>query len=275
MDYQAVLTDLDIPSAAVNRTMGVRVITPPGYDPAHGPYPVLYFLHPWGLSPRYITDKLAMHRHLWEGVRNGTLPPFVIVLPEGGKSFFINAADPPDHDWGPVVARNEVFFEDALEQYGRYGDYVRDEVFPAVEERFALRSDRAGRAIGGISMGGAGAVIQVCRAPTDFCALGMHSPALFLDRSVVPPWIFGVDDASFAARNPSDAIGALDPERQPRIWLDTGDEDMMLDAVTHLHHALARRGLAHEYSVVPGGHNKTYWEPRMPDYLAFYARDWS
>ena len=26
----------------------------PGYTPEEGPYPVLYFLHPWGLSPRYI-----------------------------------------------------------------------------------------------------------------------------------------------------------------------------------------------------------------------------
>ncbi|NDJ79201.1 MAG: esterase family protein, partial [Chloroflexi bacterium] len=144
--------DVEIESQAVGRRLGVRIITPPDYTPAAAPYPVLYFLHPWGLSPTYITDKLHIHEHLWAGISDGSLPPMVIALPVGEKSFFINAVDPPGHDWSPVLEAHEDFFRDALQQYGRFGDYLLDEVIPTVEARYHVRTDRDGRAIGGISM---------------------------------------------------------------------------------------------------------------------------
>lgn len=268
---------LALDSHATGRPMTVRVITPPADDRAGDiPLPVLYFLHPWGLSPRYLIEKLRMPEHLWAGIARRALPRFVIVLPEGGKSFYVNALDPPGHDWSAVVASQPSFFAHALEQYGRYGDYLWDEVMPTVEARFKLRGDRAGRAIGGISMGGAAAAYHAFRVPEAFCAVGIHSPAVFKGppEQGGPPWIFGVTRQTFAQYNPADLARSLSPERQPRIWLDCGDQDALLENVETLRKALTAQGLAHEYHVRPGAHDKTYWEPRMPDYLAFYARDW-
>jgi enterochelin esterase-like enzyme len=274
---QGAVIDIVIDSCAVNRAMEVRVITPPGYDddPART-YPVLYFLHPWGLSPHYITDKLIIHRHAWRGAANGSLPPMLIVLPTGYKSFYMNAADPPGHDWTPVVESHDEFFRDALDQYGQYGDYLLKEVIPYAETHYRVRTDRAGRAIGGISMGGAAAAFHAFRDPSRFCAVGIHSPALFSGppENTGPPWIFGVERESFAARNPADVALNLTPGTQPRIWLDTGSGDAMRDVVEHLHHVLEDRGIAHDFAIHPGGHNKTYWEPLMSAYLAFYAREW-
>jgi len=137
-----------------------------------------------------------------------------------------------------------------------------------------VRLDRAGRAMGGISMGGAAAAVHAFRDPAAFCAVGMHSPALFLGPPGRggPPWIFGLDRESFAARNPADVARKLTPETQPRIWLDTGTRDVMLNVVEHLHQTLESLGIVHHFAVDPGGHDKTFWEPRMKDYLAFYAR---
>jgi enterochelin esterase-like enzyme len=270
--------DVHIDSQALDRRMCVRMVLPPDYNMARSaPYPVLYFLHPWGLDPRYITKKLNIHAHLAHGVKAGTLPPLVIALPTGYRSFYVNAADPPGHDWSPVVASNEQFFQNALEQYGQYGDYLQREVIPYIEARCHVRTDRAGRAIGGISMGGAAAAVHGFRDPGAFCAVGIHSPALFggPPDNNGPPWIFGLDRASFARRNPADVARSLSPKNQPRIYLDCGDEDSMLEQVRYLHRALAAGGITHEYAIVPGGHDKTYWEPRMPEYLAFYARSWS
>lgn len=267
---------LTLDSRATGRQMTVRVITPPDHRAPEMPLPVLYFLHPWGLSPRYLIEKLRMPDHLWAGIARGALPPFVIALPEGGKSFYVNALDPPGHDWAAVVASQPSFYAHALEQYGRYGDYLWNEVMPAVEARFGVRQDRAGRAIGGISMGGAAAAYHAFRAPDSFCALGIHSPAVFKGppEQGGPPWIFGTTPETFAQYNPADLARRLAPADQPRIWLDCGDRDALLENVETLHEALAAQGLAHEYSVCPGGHDKTYWEPRMQDYLGFYARDW-
>jgi enterochelin esterase-like enzyme len=267
--------DVNLESQVLQRTMCLRIITPPGYE-VHQIYPVLYFLHPWGLSPSYITDKLNIHKRLWAGIAQGALPPMVVVLPTGERSFYLNAADPPGHDWYNIVQGNEEFFGDALEQYGPYGDYLLGEVMPYVEEHYAVRADGAGRAISGISMGGAAAAVHAFRAPSRFCAVGIHSPALFTGppENGGPPWIFGLDRESFAARNPADVARNLTPETQPRIYLDTGTQDLMRDVVEQLHHTFDDLGLNHFFSISPGGHNKAYWEPRMSEYLAFCARDW-
>ena len=56
--------------------------------------------------------------------------------------------------------------------------------------------------------------------------------------------------------------------------MDTGDRDPMCAEVERLHRALTERGIPHVYEVPAGGHDKTYWEPRMSKYLAFYAHGW-
>jgi len=270
--------DLHLFSQAVGRSMSVRVVVPPGFQTDPGTlYPVLYFLHPWGLSPSYLTDKLLIHEHLRRGVQANAWSPFIIVMPEGGRSFYLNAADPPGHDWSDILAIYPRFFEGALEQYGRYGDYLLHEVIPTIEERYPVRSDRRGRAIGGISMGGAAAAVHGFHRPDLFCAVGIHSPALFSGpwtNGGAPPWIFGLDQESFATRNPADVARQLTPAWQPRIFLDTGQDDPMRAQVEHLHDVLISCGLHHHFAIAPGGHNKYYWEPRLPSYLAFYAQEW-
>jgi enterochelin esterase-like enzyme len=268
--------DVVVQSAALGRDVDLKVILPPGYSPGAGPYPVLYFLHPWGLSPRYITDKLNVHLHLWHGVAAGWLPPMVVVLPTGGKSFFIDAADPPGHDWSQMVHLESEFFRNALDQYGDYGAYLRGEVIPFVEDHYAVRPDGVGRAIGGISMGGAGAAIHAFNAPDQFSAVGLHSPALVAGppENGGPTWIFGLDPQSIAERNPADVARRLVPERQPRIYLDCAEDDPLIEQVRALHRVLDEGNIRHEYVIEPGRHDKTYWEPRIARYLAFYARDW-
>ncbi|MCD4687570.1 MAG: hypothetical protein K8S97_16705 [Anaerolineae bacterium] len=48
----------------------------------------------------------------------------------------------------------------------------------------------------------------------------------------------------------------------------------MCDQIQHLHHTLTTHGITHEYAMLPGGHDKMFWEPRIRTWLAFYARDW-
>lgn len=277
IDEQAI-NDVIIDSRAVGRKMRVRIITPPGFaQDGMSRIPVLYFLHPWGLSPGYITDKLNIHRHLWDGMNDGSLPPMVIALPTGHRSFFINADDPPGHDWSPIITSgDDRFFDDALNQYGNYGDYLLDEVIPYVESHYPVRTDRAGRAIGGISMGGAGAAIHAFRHPERFCALGMHSPALVTESMADQhiPWIFGLTPEAFSTRSPVALAQRLNGNTDLRIYLDAGTQDLLREQVESFHVVLSARGIAHQYSMPVGGHDKTYWEPRMREYLAFYAHEW-
>ncbi|HEX3049624.1 MAG TPA: alpha/beta hydrolase-fold protein [Aggregatilineaceae bacterium] len=270
--------DLTLDSQAVGRKLNVRVILPPDYGTAMDRvYPVLYFLHPWGMTPRYLTDKLGLARHVWNETVAGTLPSMAVVVPMGGKSFFMNAADPPGHDWQAVVQRSPDFYRDALHSYGRYGDYLLQEVIPTIQAAYRVRRDRDGRAIGGISMGGVAAALHGFSDVSQFGAVGLHSPALFPGSpgKMGPPWIFGVERESFAERNPDDLALKLDPATAPRILLDCGEQDDLVDEVEQLHQVLERQGIVHEYAILAGGHDKAFWETRIKEWLAFYAQDWA
>ena len=105
----------------------------------------------------------------------------------------------------------------------KWARYVLDEVIPrAVEE---LHADPKRVAIGGISMGGFGALDIARRHPHRFCAVGAHSPALWQTAGETAPGAF--DDAQDFARH--DVVGAA--RRNPNlfsgtpVWLDAGNAD--------------------------------------------------
>ncbi len=167
----------------------------------------------------------------------------IVVLPDGGNhSYWHDRAD------------------------GRWGSYVIQEAIPAATRRFRTN----GRvAIGGVSMGGFGALDLARLYPRRFCAVGGHSAALWLAAGDTAPGAF--DDAEDFARH--DVIGSA--RRNPHlfgravVWIDGGDADPFRSADRALAQAL--RGQV-SYHVWPGGHNSKYWDAHMPAYLRFYSR---
>jgi enterochelin esterase-like enzyme len=275
---EATIHDHVIPSNAVGEVKNIRVVTPPDYDDS-STYPVVYLLHLWGRDERFWTDRLAVHVRLAEGIAAGTLPPMVIVMPQGDRSFYINAADPPGIIWedSPYNDSSE-YYHDGYDQYGNYGDYLLREVIPFVEDSYAIRTDRAGRAIGGLSMGSAGAAVHAFTDPARFGAVGLHAPAVFYveDGPGAPPWIFGIDDEmAFAQRDPRTLLARfVTPDNQPRIWLDCGWDDPLRRSIELLHQAMLEGGIVHDYHLWPGEHDGAYWVQHVMAYLEFYARGW-
>lgn len=271
---EAQLLDEEIRSHALVRTMRLRIYLPPYYDRFEMQYPVLYLLHPWGQDERYWTDVMAIHVVAERLIHTGAVPPFIAVMPQGDKSFFVNAAD-PHGDYELVVRAELPFFEGALEGCGDYGDYILNEVVPFVDERYRTRPDRQSRTIAGISMGGAGAATLAFTNPELFGSVGIHSPALFTSDRLGPPWIFGLNDpAAFAARDPTHLATHLTPAASPRIFLDCGDDDEFAHPTTLLHWALEEAGIPHTYLTGPGGHTWDYWDRNLPQYLGFYTAGW-
>ncbi len=268
------LIDLTLHSRALCRSMHLHAYLPPGYATGRGHYPVVYLLHPWGMDERYWTSVLGLHRIADRLISAGALPPFVAAMPQGDKSFFINAKD-PGGDFSPVLRLDPGFFEGALEGYGDYGDYLLEDVIPTVERKLHVRTDRAARVIAGISMGGAGAAALAFTHPTLFGAVGIHSPALFTDERLGPPWIFGLGDLeAFAHRDPVHLARALDPHCGLRIYIDCGLDDELAPAVGALHDALAEQEVPHTYVTRLGGHTVDYWLANLAEYLGFYAAGW-
>ncbi|MGX6446844.1 alpha/beta hydrolase-fold protein, partial [Patulibacter sp. S7RM1-6] len=149
---------------------------------------------------------------------------------------------------------------------GRWARYLRREALPAVVRRYGLDRDRV--AVGGISMGGAGAFALA--AGGGFCAVGGHSPALWTSAGATAPGAY--DDAEdFAAHDPIGLVRAGRARYGVPLWVDRGADDPF--AAADAAFVAALRGAGERVTVRgwAGGHEGRYWERHMAAYLRFYA----
>ena len=116
-----------LPSHILGETVHYCVMLPPDYDTAtagHSPrhYPVLYFLH--GLGDNEQTLFKSGGWDLIEDLRQKKqICDFLVVVPEGKRSFYINSAD------GRV----------------RYSDFFIREFIPYIESHYSIRRERSAR----------------------------------------------------------------------------------------------------------------------------------
>ena len=137
---------------------------------------------------------------------------------------------------------------------GRWGSMVLREGIPAGIAR--THAQRV--AIGGISMGGYGALLLGSRHP-GFCAVGAQSPALWPSAGQTAPGAF--DNAQDYERN---NVFKLRPPHP--LWIDLGASDPFRGATL----AYARRAAVRAH-IKPGGHDLALWNAFMPKFLRFFA----
>jgi enterochelin esterase-like enzyme len=230
-------------SQDLQRQMPYTVFLPPGYDSGSRRYPVLYMLH--GLSG-------TNEEWTWYGLfqtadammRAGSIPPFIIVLPQGDDSYWVDHPGGPP--WGQYLAR----------------DVVRD-----VDARFRTDTSAQGRALGGLSMGADGALQMALNFPDVFGTAVANSPVL---RPYELASAFYGDAAFFDGHYPVTLVQDYPAVAMVlKLSLDIGASDEWLGNATAFHDELTALGVQHEWHVWPGGHDAAYWTARVPDDLRF------
>ena len=222
---------LEVESPALGRTLVQGV-----YDPGEPGRPLLVLLHGRGSDPEDVWT-LGLGDEL---ERLGERAPAVLLVDGGDHSYFHDRAD------------------------GRWGTYVVEDAIPAAVAHLAADGRRV--AIGGISMGGFGALDLARLHPERFCAVGGHSPAVWRTGGETPQGAF--DHAEDFARH--DLFGG--PHRgAARVWIDVGRDDPFRGAATAYAELLERHGRDVTLHVWPGGHDRAYWKEHLRAYLAFYA----
>jgi S-formylglutathione hydrolase FrmB len=229
------VTQFQLNSKLMGRPLYETLVTPAGGGNGR---PLLVFLHGYGAAPSdtVTPDFLAALRRL------GDRAP-VVMLPEGDTGWW--------HDGGD----------------GPWGSYVLHEVIPAALRRTGADPHRV--AIGGISMGGFGALDLGRLDPGRFCAVGGHSPAVLTSVSEAGQVGFG-SAAEFRHHNLLAAAQRHSPFRAP-VWIDIGDHDFLRPGATKLAHELQADGAKVSFHVWPGIHNGAYWDAHFAQYLDFYA----
>lgn len=148
---------------------------------------------------------------------------------------------------------------------GKWGTSVLREAIPAALSR--SDADGARVAIGGISMGGFGALDLARLAPRRFCAVGAHSAALWFRGADTPAGAF--DDEEDFVRHDLLRFAQAGRLYSGKVWIDVGREDPFLQADTRLARELRNHGTRVRLAVHGGGHSG--WSGRMGEYLRFYA----
>ena len=220
-------------SKLMGRQLYEVLVTPAGGGKGR---PLLVFLHGYGAAP---SDTLGPA--FVSALRGlGDRAP-VVVLPEGDTDWW--------HDRGE----------------GAWGSYVLREVIPAALARSGADRDRV--AIGGISMGGFGALDLGRIAPKRFCAVGGHSPAVLTrDDSG-----FGFDNATDYARHDLLSLARTRSLYDSPVWIDVGSHDPLRPAAAKLARELRADGADVSFRVWPGIHDGRYWDAHFAQYLRFYA----
>jgi S-formylglutathione hydrolase FrmB len=229
------VTQFVVQSQLLGRPMYEELVTPDGGGKGR---PLLVFLHGYGGTPSDTATpafRMALRRL-------GDRAP-VVILPEGDTSWWHDREDGP------------------------WGTYILLEAIPAALERSGADHDRI--AIGGISMGGFGALDLGRLAPEKFCAIGGHSPAVY--ERLSNDSLFGFDNQDdFDHHDLPTLARSRSPYKAP-VWIDVGNHDFLRPAAEKLADELRDDGADVTFHVWPGAHAGQYWDRHFADYLNFYV----
>ena len=260
-------------SRTLKRVVHYCVYLPSGYDAGaaeHPPrrYPVLYFLHGLGDNERTLFNSGGWTL-LDDLRRQRKMGDFLIVAPEGWRSFYINSAS------GSF----------------RYNDFFLQEFVPHIEQKYRIKAGHAGRAISGISMGGYGALRLAFAHPEMFSAASAQSAALITESpeqlnaaaktgapilSVLAP-VFGkpIDAAHWSENSPfvlaRQNAAAL---RKMAIYFNCGQDDNygFEKGAAALDKEFKKENVKHEYHAYPGDHSLTYFLSHFAEVMEFHSK---
>ncbi|MEG2371138.1 MAG: alpha/beta hydrolase family protein [Alistipes sp.] len=240
---------LNVQSAAMQRDVQMVAVIP-DVAMSETPCPVIYLLHGYGgnayswsqIKPNLpqIADRLGI----------------IFICPSVGNSWYMNS---------PVR-------ENSL-----YETFMTQELVPFVDAHFRTITDRGGRAITGLSMGGYGAMMLAMKHQNLFGAAGSMSGGLdirpFPDNWELPQLLGEKrnNKARWASYTPINNISRI-KDGELAIIIDCGYADFFLEVNKAFHQELLAQGIAHDFYVRPGEHNGSYWGNAVDYQILFFRK---
>lgn len=240
-------------ATTVSHERRYRIFVPPGYMVESRRYPAVYMLHGVaGDSTEW--QELGLLAAADRLIGEKQIDPFLIVLPDGGPNYWVKHASG-----------------------ARWGDYVVEDVVRSVDRFYRTDPARRARAVGGLSMGGEGALRLALLNPDVFSIAAAHAPSLrtsFDQLSLDLQDLYG-DPDHWRSVSPYWLVRDGDAAERLTIWLDVGEDDPWRENVEALHDRLTYDGIAHRFTVLAGEHDPSYWEMHLDRFLRFYAEAFS
>lgn len=251
---------LRAPSPVLGRDIAYSLYLPQNLS---SPPAVLYLLHGLGGNERDWLHLGQIQKTADRLIDEARMPPMAIVMPNGGNSWYV---DSDAH--GPIASA------------------LLNDFMPHVERFHGLRSDRDGRFIAGLSMGGYGALRLAIMHPERFRGAASLSGAIFEDlqnsAQVSDDQIrmfkgaFGEPFATnrYNQLNFFSRLPVLQTTgRIPDLFISVGDDDGfgLYEGAVALYLRLKRLRLPVEMRIVDGNHNWRLWREDIIPVLSHFG----
>ena len=223
-----------IPSIWVSKPLTFRIYLPPCYDALPEQRFPVVYLLHGQTFREDQWDRLGADEIANAGIAAGQLPAFIMVMPLDAD----DTTPPPEN---------------------RFGEALIHELIPTIDREYRTLADRPFRAIGGISRGGNWAVHLGLRYWGFFSAIGAHSTPTF---------------SSDGPRAIKEWLDQIPPQEIPRIFMDSGEDDIWLNYTLRFEALLDQENIPHEWHLFPGEHDEAYWAAHMEQYIYWYTQDW-
>ena len=258
-----------VKSTILNKDVKYTVYLPADYEKSERNYPVVYLLHGYTDDDTGWLQFGEINRLVDKAISDGTVPPMIIVMPDGGVSFYMNSYDGKE----------------------KYEDFFVKEFMPKIEKDYRIKAQKRFRGIAGLSMGGFGSLNYALKYPDLFAAVAPLSAAVWDDNAIettpTENWdrtlgqLFGKDlkgkDRLSKAWYDNSAlkmveIKSADELKKVRYWIDCGDDDFLTKGNCLLHIALTEKKIPHEFRMREGGHTWDYWRTGIIPALEFIGK---
>lgn len=222
------------------------VYTPPAYDPKNGPYPVLYLLHGFSDDASGWTAVGRANVILDNLIAQGKARSMIVVMPLG-----YGTMEMVRHGWS--VWNNPELRD---RNFAKFREALLTEVMPRVEREYRASKDRAGRAVAGLSMGGAESLLTGLNSLDKFAWIGAFSTG-------------GIPE-DFASDFPG--LDANANQRLRMLWIACGTEDRLINLNRKLREWLKSRGVKLTEIEVPGRHTWMVWRRNLAEFAPLLFR---
>ncbi len=258
-----------IKSAILNKDVRYTIYLPAGYETSERTYPVVYLLHGYSDDDTGWLQFGEINRYADKAIADGTIPPMIIVMPDGGVSWYMNSYDGKE----------------------KYEDFFMKEFMPNIEKMYKIKAQKKYRGIAGLSMGGFGSLNYALKYPELFAAVAPLSAAIWDDNAIentpTANWdrtlgqLFGKElkgkERLSTAWYDNSALKmvetkSVDDLKKVRYWIDCGDDDFLTKGNCLLHIAMVEKKIPHEYRVREGGHTWDYWRTGIIPALEFIGK---
>ncbi|HEV2361504.1 MAG TPA: alpha/beta hydrolase-fold protein [Acidimicrobiales bacterium] len=223
------------------------VILPPGYDPSGSiRYPVLYLLHGTPGAPTNfldVGDLLPTYDIL---LAEEQISPMIIVIPSGARSFL------DDEEWANWVRPGNA-----------WESFVANDLVSYVDSHYRTIASWQGRAIGGLSEGGYGALNIGFHHTDEF---GMIESWSGYTQASYLPAIFGGSKSLEEYNSPGfelPVVAAQLKAHHTLIWSYDGKGDPLYGGNAAFASELARVGVDHVFLSPSGKHSWALWRGEM------------